>query len=108
VDRDLFTPTKVSILPDPPQLGKKAVLTLTGHLSGDIIKGYKDLFLMLICRSYADVTVKLGLIQLIKDKFDICKEIVQFGETCPIQEGEVEIVKEIDIPSIVPPVSLWI
>jgi hypothetical protein len=37
---DLFTPSNVSISPDPPILGQKAVLILTGTLSADVVEGY--------------------------------------------------------------------
>lgn len=43
--------------------------------------------------AYANVLVKLGIIQLVKDTFDICKEITQFGESCPISQGHVNLTK---------------
>ena len=51
-----------------------------------------------------NLSVKYGLITLIKTKPDLCDQLQELGESCPL-EGKKVIRKEIDIPKEVPPVG---
>ena len=45
-----------------------------------------------------EVTVKYGVVQLIKKKFDFCDEADKVDEECPIEKGELDITKDVDLP----------
>lgn len=51
-----------------------------------------------------DVTVKYGLITILRQKFDICKNADQVDMECPIKEGKLKLEKSVDIPKQIPPV----
>ena len=53
--------------------------------------------------SYINVSVKYGLIKLISLKIDLCEQMSQVNESCPLS-GKKRITKEVEIPSEVPPV----
>ncbi|KAJ3213968.1 Phosphatidylglycerol/phosphatidylinositol transfer protein [Clydaea vesicula] len=92
VDTDVFIPKKILVSPDPPVRGQSITLTIEGTLSEDVVDG-----------AYADIKVKLGLIKLLETKVDLCSEIKNVDLTCPLKEGELTIVKQVDIPNEVPP-----
>lgn len=54
--------------------------------------------------SYINVQVKYGLIKLINMNFDLCKEMAEVDEKCPLK-GKKTFTKDVNIPSEVPPVS---
>lgn len=47
--------------------------------------------------------IKLGLIKLFDQRVDICDELKQVGEACPLSKGVFELQKEVDIPGGIPP-----
>ncbi|KAJ3402575.1 Phosphatidylglycerol/phosphatidylinositol transfer protein [Chytridiales sp. JEL 0842] len=89
---DVFQPTDISISPDPPKRGAPLTVHVSGVLSEDVTDG-----------SVADVKVKLGVIKLLEQRMELCKEIKQIGRECPVEKGDVEIVHTVDIPREVPP-----
>jgi hypothetical protein len=95
---DVFQPTDISISPDPPKRGQPLTVTVTGELSQDVTDG-----------AFADVKVKLGVIKLVEQRLDLCKEITQIERECPVEKGRVDIKHTVDIPREVPPVStrIW-
>jgi hypothetical protein len=54
--------------------------------------------------AYVQLTVKYGLIRLITTKADLCKEIGNVDLECPLEAGEMEITKSVDLPAEIPPV----
>lgn len=54
--------------------------------------------------AYVLLTVKYGLIRLISTKADLCEQIGNVDLKCPVEAGEVEITKTVDLPAEIPPV----
>lgn len=52
-----------------------------------------------------EVSVKYGLITLIKNKLDLCEHVSEIDLECPIDPGEFTLTKVVDIPKQIPPVS---
>lgn len=52
------------------------------------------------------LTVKYGLITLIKTTENLCEQLANVDKECPVEKGEMKVTKEVDLPSQVPPVSL--
>lgn len=49
----------------------------------------------------------MGWVTLVKKTFDLCEQSdSQLGIKCPIPRGPIEITKEVNIPKVVPPVSI--
>jgi hypothetical protein len=48
--------------------------------------------------------VKYGFIKLITTRADLCKEIKNVDLECPIEKGEISILKSVDLPNEIPPV----
>ncbi|KAJ7362578.1 MD-2-related lipid-recognition domain-containing protein [Mycena albidolilacea] len=93
-DTDAIQLKSFEISPDPPQPGKDLTITVKGRAAERIEDG-----------AYADVTVKLGLIKLIQRRFDVCAEArrANASVTCPVQEGEYEVVQTVTLPKEIPP-----
>ncbi|CAE6481108.1 unnamed protein product [Rhizoctonia solani] len=53
----------IEVSPDPPKPGQDLTVKVIATSNKEITEG-----------AYADVTVKLGLIKLLKKQFDICEE----------------------------------
>ena len=53
--------------------------------------------------SYIKVQVKYGLITLLNNQFDLCEQMSNVDEECPLS-GEKTITKDVEIPKKVPPV----
>ena len=54
--------------------------------------------------AYVQLEVKYGYIRLINTKADLCKEIKNVDLECPIEKGELSIIKSVDLPNEIPPV----
>ena len=54
--------------------------------------------------SYIKVQVKYGLITLLNNQFDLCEQMSNVDEECPLS-GEKTITKDVEIPKQVPPVN---
>ena len=54
--------------------------------------------------SYIKVQVKYGLITLLNNQFDLCEQMSNVDEKCPLS-GEKTITKDVEIPKTVPPVT---
>lgn len=54
--------------------------------------------------AYINIVVKYGLIKLISQKADLCEQMKNVDEKCPLK-GEKIITKDVDLPSRIPPVS---
>ena len=54
--------------------------------------------------AYIDLSVKYGLITLVNTKADLCEQMKEVDETCPL-EGAKDFTKEVTLPKEIPPVS---
>lgn len=54
--------------------------------------------------AYVRLTVKYGYIILIRTTQDLCEQMANVDEKCPLKEGKMTIVKEVELPVEVPPV----
>ncbi|KAK7463662.1 hypothetical protein VKT23_005603 [Stygiomarasmius scandens] len=93
-DSDAIKVKSIEVSPDPPQAGKDLTVTAIGTASETIDDG-----------ALVEVTVKLGLIQLLKKEFDICDEARKANASiqCPIEEGEHRVVQTVSLPKEIPP-----
>ncbi|ORY96834.1 ML domain-domain-containing protein [Syncephalastrum racemosum] len=89
---DLLEIEYIDLNPDPPQKGETLTIDFKGELSEEVPEG-----------TMAEVTVKFGVVQLIKKNFDLCKEIKNIDEECPIPAGPLQITKSVDLPKEIPP-----
>ncbi len=55
--------------------------------------------------AYVQLEVKYGYIRLISTQADLCNEIKNVDLECPIEKGKLSIVKSVDLPKEIPPVS---
>lgn len=76
--------------------GHKLIIEASGDFSKEVEEG-----------SYINLSVKYGLITLVRTKADLCEQLKEVDEDCPL-EGKKNIRKEVDIPKEVPPVCLHI
>lgn len=91
-DNDILTIKSVDLSPNPPLAGEELVIKAVGSVSKDIEKG-----------AYVLLTVKYGLIKLISTTADLCEQITNVDLECPIKEGELSIIKSVDLPAEIPP-----
>ncbi|KAJ3232636.1 Phosphatidylglycerol/phosphatidylinositol transfer protein [Chytriomyces hyalinus] len=89
--QDFLNITSLSVFPDPPQRGQDATITIVGNLKEDIQDGSK-----------LKLLVKMGPIALTRQEVDICQELNQSGDACPIKQGDVVFSKSFRIPAEVP------
>ncbi|KAJ9651703.1 Phosphatidylglycerol/phosphatidylinositol transfer protein [Neophaeococcomyces mojaviensis] len=82
----------VDLIPNPPVPGEKLTIKANGTFHEQIEEG-ATVFLQ----------VRYGLITLIKQEADMCEQLPKIDIECPINEGYMEIMKEVNIPRQVPP-----
>ena len=51
-----------------------------------------------------DITVKYGLITLLRESLDLCDNAGKVDLVCPVDTGKLVLNKSVDIPKEVPPV----
>ncbi|KAF7509613.1 hypothetical protein GJ744_007651 [Endocarpon pusillum] len=83
---------KVDLDPNPPKSNSNLTITASGTFSQDVADGAK-----------VALTVKYGLITLIKTTADLCSQIKQVDLECPLKKGKMDMVHEVRIPKEVPP-----
>ncbi|KAF2111090.1 ML domain-containing protein [Lophiotrema nucula] len=83
---------KVDLSPNPPEAGKKLKITAKGTVSETIEEGSK-----------IHLQVKYGLITLINQEADLCETIGKADLECPLDKGDMELTKEVDLPKEIPP-----
>ncbi|ORX48849.1 hypothetical protein DM01DRAFT_1409743 [Hesseltinella vesiculosa] len=88
---DILKIEYIKLNPDPPLRGEKLYINFKGTLKKTVDEG-----------AYALITVKYGVVQLLKKKFDLCKEIKSLDENCPLEEGELTFQKDVDLPKEIP------
>ncbi|MCJ1346176.1 Phosphatidylglycerol/phosphatidylinositol transfer protein [Peltigera leucophlebia] len=87
----ILTIDYVDLSPNPPVPGKTLLIEAKGHFSVEVTKG-----------AYVNISVKYGLITLIRQTADLCEQMKNVDEECPL-DGEKVIRKEIKLPSPIPP-----
>lgn len=55
--------------------------------------------------AYVNLQVKYGLIRLVNIRQDLCDQVSNVDLDCPIDEGKITIVKDVQLPKEIPPVS---
>ena len=55
--------------------------------------------------AYVVLQVKYGLIRLVNTEADLCEQVSNVDLTCPIKKGKTTIVKDVELPKEIPPVS---
>jgi len=81
----------VDLTPNPPEAGKTLTIKAHGNFTEAVEKG-----------AYMLLQVKYGLITLIKQTADLCEQMSNVDEECPLS-GEKTITKDVDLPKTVPP-----
>lgn len=54
--------------------------------------------------AYVLLEVKYGLITLLRQRPDLCDQIVNVNLECPLEEGPLVLTREVDLPAQIPPV----
>ncbi|KAJ3193771.1 Phosphatidylglycerol/phosphatidylinositol transfer protein, partial [Irineochytrium annulatum] len=95
-EEDIFQPTRIELIPDPPKRGASLTVIVEGDLTEDVTEG-----------AHAYVQVKLGVIKLVDKRMELCDEIGEIGRECPVEKGRQEIEHTVDVPREVPPVRMF-
>jgi len=90
-DAYTLTISKVDLTPNPPKPGETLEISAKGIFTEEVKKG-----------AYIDISVKYGLIKLLSQKADLCEQMKNVDEECPLI-GEKTIKKEVDLPKQIPP-----
>jgi len=84
--------TRVDLDPNPLVAGMPLRIKASGTVKATVLPD-----------AAVDVTVKYGLITMLRQKFDICENADQVDMECPIKEGKLNLEKSVDIPRQIPP-----
>ncbi|EJD51898.1 hypothetical protein AURDEDRAFT_82809 [Auricularia subglabra TFB-10046 SS5] len=89
----------IDISPDPPKPGQNVTIIATGTVQKQLNPG-----------TYADVTVKVGLIKLLQKRFDVCEEAenANVDVQCPVDPDTYTITQTVELPKEVPPAKFVI
>ncbi|EFY94139.1 ML domain protein [Metarhizium robertsii] len=82
----------VDLAPNPPSAGQDLVIKAEGTVKKTIEEG-----------AYIDLTVKYGLIRLLKTKADLCEQMGEVDLKCPVEPGDRVITKTVQLPKEIPP-----
>jgi len=92
-DEDVLEIEKVDLVPNPPVPGQTLTIEASGILKDVIATGAK-----------VRVTVKYGkYVTILNQEFDLCDQMGEVDQECPLDEGRMIIKKAVDIPAQVPP-----
>ncbi|KAL8796391.1 MAG: hypothetical protein Q9195_001298 [Heterodermia aff. obscurata] len=81
----------VDLTPNPPSPGKQLTIEAKGNFTKKIEKG-----------AYINLSVKYGLIRIINQRADLCDQLKNIEEECPV-EGDKTITKNVELPKEIPP-----
>ncbi|KAI1172391.1 phosphatidylinositol transfer protein [Nemania sp. FL0916] len=95
--KDIVSIERVDLLPNPPETGAPLLIRATGTVFEPIEEG-----------AYVRLVVKYGLIRLINQEIDLCKEVGNVDMECPVDKGVLSITKAVDIPKEVPPGTYFV
>ncbi|KAF2433543.1 phosphatidylglycerol/phosphatidylinositol transfer protein precursor [Tothia fuscella] len=89
---DLLIIENVDLDPNPPEAGKGLSIAAKGNLTQQVEEGAK-----------VHIQVKYGLITLINQETDLCDQVKQVDLECPLKKGELDLTKDVELPSQIPP-----
>ncbi|KAK4130010.1 hypothetical protein BT67DRAFT_248529 [Trichocladium antarcticum] len=89
---DIITIDEVILTPNPPLAGNTLLIAAKGTVKETIGEG-----------AYAKIEVKYGYIRLVSTTADLCKEIKNVELECPVEKGDISILKSVDLPKEIPP-----
>jgi len=82
----------INISPNPPVIGQSFAIEAKGTLGKNITEG-----------AYIKLEVSFGFIKLVQQTIGLCDQVGAVDLECPIEKGEIKIIKEADIPKEAPP-----
>lgn len=82
----------INISPNPPIIGQSFAIEAKGNLKANVTEG-----------AYIKLEVSFGFIKLVQQTVGLCDQVGAVNLTCPLEKGEVRIVKEAEIPKEAPP-----
>jgi len=91
---DTITIDNVDLSPNPPKPGSELLIKASGTVLETIEDG-----------AYVKLVVKYGLIRLISTTADFCEQLGNVDLKCPLEKGPLTVLKSVEIPKEVPPVS---
>jgi len=91
-DSDILILDHVNLDPNPPAVGQTLTIEAVGTLTQALEKG-----------AYVNLQVKYGLIRLVNMRQDLCDQVANVDLDCPIDEGKITIVKDVQLPKEIPP-----
>jgi len=89
---DILQLDHVNLNPNPPTAGNTLTIEAVGKLLQPLEKG-----------AYVVLQVKYGLIRLVNVQQDLCDQVSNVDLECPIDEGKITIVKDVELPKEIPP-----
>ncbi|KAL8659623.1 MAG: hypothetical protein Q9226_000328 [Calogaya cf. arnoldii] len=81
----------VDLDPNPPVKGKALQIKAKGNFTLKIEQG-----------AYINLSVKYGLITLVKTQADLCEQMKEVDESCPLN-GAKDFTKDVTLPKEIPP-----
>ncbi|KAL8890805.1 MAG: hypothetical protein Q9215_002109 [Flavoplaca cf. flavocitrina] len=81
----------VDLDPNPPQKGKALQIKAKGNFTEEVEQG-----------AYINLSVRYGLITLVKTTADLCEQMKEVDESCPL-EGIKDFTKDVTLPKEIPP-----
>ncbi|KAL8651418.1 MAG: hypothetical protein Q9210_003260 [Variospora velana] len=92
-DPDSYSLTidNVDLEPNPPEKGKELLIKARGNFTEKVEQD-----------AYINLSVKYGLITLIHTKADLCEQMKQVDEECPLNGAKV-FTKSVTLPKEIPP-----
>jgi hypothetical protein len=82
----------INITPNPPVIGELFEIEAQGTLAKNITEG-----------AYIILEVSFGFIKLLHQTVSLCDQVGNVNLSCPVEKGEVKIVKSASIPKEAPP-----
>ncbi|KAL8735227.1 MAG: hypothetical protein Q9166_001103 [cf. Caloplaca sp. 2 TL-2023] len=86
----ILTIDNVDLDPNPPQKGKALQIKAKGNFTEKVEQD-----------AYIDLSIKYGLITLVNTKADLCEQMKEVDESCPL-EGVKEFTKDVTLPQEIP------
>lgn len=82
----------INITPNPPIIGESFQIEAKGTLAKNITEG-----------AYIVLEVSFGFIKLLHQTVSLCEQVGNVNLSCPVEKGDVKIVKKATIPKEAPP-----
>ncbi|MCJ1277202.1 Phosphatidylglycerol/phosphatidylinositol transfer protein [Puttea exsequens] len=88
---DILKIENVDLSPNPPRAGEALSIKANGNFTEVVGEG-----------AYILLQVKYGLIRLINQRADLCEQMKNVDEECPLS-GQKTITKDVELPKEIPP-----